>query len=439
MPSALTKVGQLCGEHCWPAGLLRHHDFRLVLSGQSISLIGTWMTRTAVSWLVFRLTGSAWLLGIVGFSGQVPSLLLSPITGVLADRWGRRYTLIVTQILSMLQVCALAALAFSHVIAVWHIILLGVLRGILNAFEAPARETFVLDMVDRREAIGEATAFNSTLINIARLIGPPLAGMVIVSFGEGYCFLIDGVSYVPAIVCLCLVTGRTVRHKPRFGLVREVVEDWKYASQSPAIRSILALLTLMSLAGMPYTVLMPIVAGSVLHGGPHALGFLLGASGIGALAGAICLRGNCCHEPGKVISAASVTFGGGVILFSMSRYIWPALGLMSITSFALMQHLGASNIALKLIAAEDKRGRVMSYFSMCFLGMTPFGTLLLGACAQHFGASQTLFCCGLICLGGGLLFASLSPLGYPAIDSPLPRPIPERGTRGRYASQPEGY
>ncbi|MBZ5568553.1 MAG: MFS transporter [Acidobacteriia bacterium] len=385
---------------------LRHRNYRLFFGGQSVSLIGTWMTRIATSWLVYRLTGSALLLGVVGFAGQIPTFLLAPFAGVWVDRLDRHRVLVVTQILAMLQSFALAVLALTHRITIWNIVWLSAFQGLINAFDMPARQAFVVEMVEEREDLSNAIALNSSMVNMARLIGPSLAGVVIAVFGEGYCFLIDGFSYLAVIASLLLMRLR--RQEPRrarTNMLAELKEGWAYVSGSVAIRAILVLLALVSLVGMPYTVLMPIFAGSILRGGPHTLGFLMAASGVGALTGAVHLASRrTVVGLGRVVTASAALFGIGLITFSQSRRMWLSLALMVVTGMGMMQQMAASNTILQTIVDEEKRGRVMSYFSMAIVGMTPFGSLLAGSVAARMGAPRTLLISGVCCVAGAAWF-----------------------------------
>jgi MFS family permease len=385
---------------------LRHRNYRLFFGGQSVSLIGTWMTRIATSWLVYRLTGSALLLGVVGFAGQIPTFLLAPFAGVWVDRLERHRVLVVTQILAMLQSFALAALALSHRITVWDIVWLSSFQGLINAFDMPARQAFVVEMVEKREDLGNAIALNSSMVNMARLIGPSLAGVVIALFGEGYCFLIDGFSYLAVIASLLLMHLRRQEQRPvRTNMLAELKEGWVYVSGSAPIRALLLLLALVSLVGMPYTVLMPIFAGSVLHGGPHTLGFLMAASGVGALTGALRLASRkTVLGLGRVAALSAGLFGAGLIAFSQSRWLWLSLALLFVTGMGMMQQMAASNTILQTIAAEEKRGRVMSYYTMAFVGMAPFGSLLAGSEAARIGAPRTLLVSGICCVAGAAWF-----------------------------------
>src|SRR4051812_1384537 len=272
---------------------LSHRNYKLFFAGQSISLIGTWMTRIATSWLVYRLTGSALLLGVVGFAGQIPSFLLAPFAGVLVDRWNRHRLLVATQVLALLQSLALAILALTGVVQIWHVILLSVFQGLINAFDMPARQAFVVEMVERREDLANAIALNSSMVNAARLLGPSLGGVIIAAVGEGWCFMIDAISYLAVIASLLAmkITPRLTKQVKGAKMLQQLSEGWKYASGFAPIRKVLLLLAVVSLVGMPYTVLMPVFANQILQGGPNTLGQLMAASGVGALAGAMLLAG----------------------------------------------------------------------------------------------------------------------------------------------------
>ncbi len=390
---------------------LRHRNYALFFSGQTVSLVGTWMTRLATSWLVYRLTGSAFLLGLVSFSGQIPMLLLGPFAGVWVDRWNRHRLLVVTQTLSMIQSFGLAALALSHRITVIDIILLMLFQGMINAFDMPARQAFVIQMVESREELPNAIALNSSMVNASRLIGPSVAGLIIAASSEGYCFLIDGISYLAVIASLLAMKNFAPQPASVHERVwRELAEGWRYVSGFLPIRAILLLLALVALVGMPYTVLMPLFAGRVLHGGPHTLGFLMGASGVGALISASWLATRkSVLGLGRVIPAMAATFGGALIGFSFSRVLWLSLLLMVVTGFGMMQQLAASNTVLQTIVQDDKRGRVMSFYSIAFQGIAPFGSLFAGLVAARIGAPFTLAIGGSCCIAGALWFVTKLP------------------------------
>jgi MFS family permease len=347
---------------------LRYRNCRLFFGGQSVSLVGTWMTRIATSWLVYRMTHSAFLLGVAGFSLQISFLLLGPFAGVWVDRLDRHRVLVITQILSMIQSFWPAVLALTGRITVVDIIALSLFQGAINAFDMPARQAFVVQMVEDRADLSNAIALNSSMVNGARLIGPSVAGIIIAAFGEGYCFLIDGFSYLAVIASLLLMhITRQQARSARSQMTRELKEGWHYVSHFAPIRSILVLLGLVSLVGMPYTVLMPIFAGSVLHGGAHTLGFLMGAAGVGALVGALVLATRrSVVGLGRVVAVTSAGFGAGLFAFSNSRWLLLSLLLMMFTGFCMMTQMASSNTILQTIVDEDKRGRVMSFYSTAF-------------------------------------------------------------------------
>jgi MFS family permease len=386
---------------------LRHRNYRLFFGGQGISLIGTWMTRVATSWLVYRLTGSAFLLGLVSFASQIPILLLGGVAGVWVDRLNRHRVLVVTQVLSMLQSFALAALALSGVITVTEIILLNLFQGAVNAFDMPARQAFVIEMVEEPQDLSNAIALNSSLVNAARLIGPSVAGLLIAAVGEGYCFLADGISYL-AIIASLLAMKVVARERKRehASVLTELREGWDYVRGFRPIRSILLLLALISIVGMPYTALMPIFAGRILHGGAHTLGFLMAAVGVGALMGAVVLATRkSVLGLGRVIALTAGGFGASLFFFAASRQLWLSLLLLVVTGFCFMQQMAASNTVLQTIVDDSKRGRVMSFYAMAFQGAAPFGSLIAGAAASHIGAPHTLMIGGAICVVGAVVFA----------------------------------
>ncbi len=387
---------------------LRYRNYRLFFMGQSISLIGTWIQRLALPWLVYRLTGSAFLLGLVGFAGQIPTFLLTPFTGVLTDRWNRYHILIATQILAMVQALVLSFLFFTGAIQVWHIILLSIFLGFVNAFDMPARQAFVVEMVEKREDLGNAIALNSSMVNSARLLGPSIAGVLIAATGEGTCFLINGLSYLFVIESLLMMKITPKKAKIQEARVLQgLKEGFSYVFGFAPIRSIILLLGLVSLMGMPYAVLMPVFAKEILHGGSHTFGFLMGASGIGALAGALYLASRkSILGLGKIIPLSAAVFGFGLIAFSLSRFLYLSLALMLITGLGMIIQMASSNTILQTIVDDDKRGRVMSFFAMAFVGTAPFGSLLAGALASSLGAPNTLIIGGISCVLGAAVFAS---------------------------------
>ena len=387
---------------------LKFRNYRLFFGGQSLSLVGTWMTRIAMAWLVYRLTGSAFLLGLAGFASQIPTFFLGPFAGVWVDRLDRHRVLVITQILSMVQSFALAILALSGRITVPEILWLSLFQGVVNAFDMPARQAFLPQMVERREDLPNAIALNSSMVNGSRLIGPSLAGLVIAAFGEGYCFLIDGFSYLAVIVSLLLMEVRVPQvRRTAESVGAELREGWRYVTGFAPVRNILLLLALVSFVGMPYTVLMPIFASRVLGGGAHTLGFLMGASGLGALVSAAWLASRkSVRGLLRVIPTVAALFGVGIIAFGFSRWLPLSLALLLFTGFGMMQQMAASNTILQTVVEEDKRGRVMSYYAMAFQGTMPFGSLLAGWMAERIGAPATLALGGGLCLVGAAWFLS---------------------------------
>ncbi|MFH1857807.1 MAG: MFS transporter [Candidatus Omnitrophota bacterium] len=390
---------------------LRHRNYRLFFGGQSISLIGTWMQQVAMSWLVYRLTNSALLLGIVGFVGQLPTFLLAPLAGVIADRHNRHRILVVTQTLAMLQASVLSVLVLTNTIAVWHILCLSIFLGLINSLDLPVRQAFTVEMIEKREDLGNAIALNSSMVNAARLIGPSLAGILIAALGEGICFLLNALSYIAVIASL---VAMKITSRPTLSSEKHVLHDLKegfvYAFGVAPIKAILFLLGLVSLIGVPYQVLMPIFAKDIFHGGPKTLGFLMAMSGAGALMGAIYLAGRkSVIGLGKVIAAASSLFGLGIAVFALSRVLWFSMVMIGAAGFAMMVQLAASNTVLQTIVEEDKRGRIMSFYTMAFMGMAPFGSLLAGSLASKMGAPNTLLFGGTCCVIGGLLFVRQLP------------------------------
>ena len=386
-------------------------NYRLFFGGQGISLIGTWLTQIATSWLVYRLTNSALLLGVVGFASQIPTFLLTSFAGVLVDRWNRHRILIITQTLSMIQSLTLAVLTLTGVITVLHIIVLCVFQGLINAFDVPARQSFVVEMVEKKEDLANAIALNSSMFNAARLLGPSIAGVLIASVGEGMCFLLDGISYIAVIGALLAMKISPKGIEPqRTDVLEGLKEGFTYAFGFAPIRSILLLIALVGLMGTPYIVLMPIFATEVLHGGPHTFGFLMGASGVGALVGAVYLASRkSVRGLGRIIALAACILGIGLIAFSLSHIFWFSLLMMLLTGFGMIVQMASSNTVLQTIVDDDKRGRVMSLYTMAFMGMSPFGSLLAGGVAREIGAPNTLLLGGIACVLGSLLFARKLP------------------------------
>jgi MFS family permease len=390
---------------------LDHRNYRLFFGGQGISMIGTWMQQVAMSWLVYRMTGSAVLLGVVGFTNRIPTFVLAPFAGVLADRWNRHRMIVITQTLSMIQAMILAVLVLTGRVAVWHVVALSLFLGFVNAVDVPARQSFVVDMIEKREDLGNAIALNSSIVNGGRLLGPSIAGVLIAVLGEGMCFLVNAVSFIAVIWALLAMkirpTEKQYQHPP---VLHGLKEGFSYAFGFLPIRSVLLLLALVSLMGMPYTVLMPIFAEKILHRGPEALGFLMGATGVGALVGTTYLASRrSVLGLGQVIVIASGLFGIGLIGFSLSRIFWLSLIFMLVTGFGMMVQMASSNTILQTIVEEDKRGRVMSFYTMAFMGMVPFGSILGGSLAGLIGAPATVMIGGITCILGSMMFAKILP------------------------------
>jgi len=395
--------------HAWRA--LRHRNFRLFFGGQTISLVGTWMTRIATAWLVYRLTKSALLLGTVSFAGQIPTFIFAPIAGVIVDRNDRRRVLVWTQTLAMVQSLLLAWLTLSHRINITEILVLSAFQGLINAFDMPGRQAFMVQMVEDRKDLSNAIAINSSMVNVARLVGPSLAGLVIAVSSEGWCFLVDGISYIAVIVSLLMMhVPATAMKRAVTSMFEQMREGWTYVSSFMPVRTILILFALISLMGMPYMVLMPIFAASVLHGGPHTLGFLMGAAGAGALVSAFSLvLRRSVRGLTKMIPMAAIIFGVGLFCFGLSRWLWLSLVLMLLVGFGMLQGMTVSNTIIQTLVPEDRRGRVMSYYTAAFMGMAPFGSLLAGSLAHWIGAPRTVMFTGSCCIAGGLWFWSRLP------------------------------
>jgi MFS family permease len=386
---------------------LRYRNYRLFFAGQCISLIGTWMQQIALSWLVYRLTHSVFLLGMVGFVSQFPTFLFAPFAGVLSDRWNRHHILIFTQSMSMLLAITLAVLVLTGAIAVWHILLLTLFLGCVNALDIPTRQSFVIYMIDKREDLGNAIALNSAMFNGARFLGPSVAGLLIAAVGEGICFLLNGLSYLAVIAALLSMKLSPVHSENiKANMFHDFKEGLAYTFGSQPIRSILLLLALTSFMGVPYAVLMPAFARDILHGGPHTLGFLMSATGAGALLGAVYLASRrSIIGLGKIIPITAGIFGMGLIGFSLSRILWFSLLLMFIAGFGIMVQVASSNTLLQTIVDDNMRGRVMSFFAVSFMGMAPFGSLLAGSLAGMMGVANTLMMGGICCVMGATVYA----------------------------------
>jgi len=390
---------------------LRHRNYRLFFGGQSISLIGTWITRIATSWLVYRLTGSELLLGVVGFASQIPMLILAPFAGVYVDRWNRHRILVVTQILSALQSLALAVLTMMKIVNVTEIIALQVIQGIINSFDTPARQAFVVEMVTDREDLPNAIALNSSMFNASRILGPSAGGILIAAVGEGWCFMADAISYIAVIISLLLMNvPRVERKRGEETMFDELNVGVRYVVQSVPVRTLLILVAIVSTMGMPYAILMPAIASTVLHGGPHTLGILMTASGAGALAGTFYLASRkSVLGLGKVIIAATAMLSVGLIAFSFSKTVWLALATLPLVGAGMMLQSASTNTILQTVVEEDLRGRVMAFYTMAILGTQPLGSLVSGILADRIGAQNTILVGAVLCLFAAGWFAMRRP------------------------------
>ncbi|MEO0087708.1 MAG: MFS transporter [candidate division WOR-3 bacterium] len=391
----------------------KYYNFRLYFSGQSISLIGTWIQRLAMPWLVYRLTNSPFLLGAVGFVGQVPTFLFTPFAGVLVDRWNKYQTLIITQVLAMIQALIIFFLYILKVLNIWQIFILSIFLAIINAFDMPLRQAFIIELIDNKEDLGNAIALNSLMVNMARLLGPSLAGILISLTNEGICFLVNAISYIFVIIFLLkmkISNNRRENKKEFLSLFKDLKEGFLYVFGFPPLRYIILLLALISLVGMPYTILMPIFASKILHGNAYTFGFLLAGSGIGALiAGLYLASRKTVLGLGRILAFSPIIFGCGLILFSLSRNFLLSFLMMIVTGFGMILNMTGSNTLLQTITEDDKRGRVMSFYTMAFIGIAPFGSLLAGTLASIIGAPNTLLFGGICAIIGGILFTLKLP------------------------------
>jgi MFS family permease len=389
---------------------LRHRNFQLFFSGQLISLVGTWMQNVSQAWLVYKMTQSSLQLGAVGFASQIPVFLIAPLGGIVADRYNRHRVVIATQIASMLLAFTLAGLTLTHVIQVWHIFVLASLLGVVNAFDIPARQSFLVDMVGKEDLMN-AIALNSSMFNGARVIGPAIAGILVARIGEGWCFFANAVSYIAVIIGLLLMqVPRPVYHASSASPLARILEGFTFVRQTGPIRALLLLLGLISLVAMPYTVLMPVFAHRILHGGARALGILMGATGVGALLGALTLatrRG--VRGLGRWVAFSCGGFGFFLILFAWSRYFWLSVALLLPVGFCMMLEMSSSNTLIQAMVPDQLRGRVMAVYSMMFMGMAPFGALLGGGLADRLGAPITVSIGAIACIGGAAIFGMHLP------------------------------
>ncbi|MBI4539478.1 MAG: MFS transporter [Gemmatimonadetes bacterium] len=415
-PTLLTRVR-------FAVRALRHRNLRLFFSGQGISLVGTWMQQVAMSWLVYRLTGSSLLLGVIAFWSQFPALLLAPVAGALADRWSRYRMVVMAQSLAMLQAVILATLVLTRVVEVWHLVTLALFLGVVSGLDVPARQSLLVRLVAGPEDLPNAIALNSSMFNAARLVGPAIAGILIGLVGEGPVFLLNALSYAAVLTALAAVDVTEERGAPSGGSVlRTVREGFRYAFGFPPIRSILLLLALVSLLGIPYVVLLPVFARDVLAGDARTLGFLTSAAGLGALVGALALASrSSVRGLGRVIALSTGIFGAGLAAFSLSRNLWLSGALLVVVGFGVMTATASMNTVLQTLVDEEMRGRVMSLYTMAFIGMSPIGSLLGGALAVRLGAPATVLLGGSACV----LLAAWFARQLPSLRE-MVRPIYER-------------
>lgn len=392
-----------------------HRDYRLFFFGQLVSLVGTWMQSVAQSWLVYRLTGSALLLGAVGFAGQIPVFLLAPIGGSLADVRSRHRIIVATQVASMVLAFLLGALTLTGTVRLWHVFALAAMLGVVNAFDIPARQSFLVDLVGRADLMN-AIALNSSMFNAARIVGPALAGLLVAAVGEGWCFVLNGASYLAVLAGLLLMSPKPRPSGAGAGSpLDRIVAGFGFVARTGPIRALLLLLGLVSLAGMPYAVLMPVFADRILHVGARGLGLLMGASGVGALLGALALATR--HEVrglGRWIARATAALGVGLIAFSLSRTFWLSALLLVPVGFAMIVQTAASNTLIQAMVPDEYRGRVMAAYTMMFMGMAPIGALLSGAVAGRVGAPAAVAIGGAICIAGAIVFRVVLPSLRPA-------------------------
>jgi MFS family permease len=391
---------------------LHYRNFRLFFIGQSISLIGTWIQRIALPWLVYDLTKSAFLLGLIGFAGQIPMFFIAPFAGVLTDRLNRYQLLIATQVFAMLQAFILAFLVLSGQINVGLILILNILLGCINAFDTPVRQSFFIEIIDKKEDLPNAIALNSSMVNAARLLGPSIAGVLIAFTGEGICFLINAVSYIPVVTSLLMMRiPKKLQPRNSSHVFNELKEGFTYTFGHKALKYIILLLALVSLMGMPYTVLMPVFAKEILHGGSHTFGFLMGASGLGALCGALYLASKKnVLGLGKLIAYSAALFGLSLLIFSFSRRFEFSIFLMIFIGLGMMLQMASSNTLLQTLSDDDKRGRVMSFYTMAYMGTAPFGSLLAGGLADIIGVAFTIGFGGICCIIGAVIFWQKLPV-----------------------------
>ena len=403
-----TAIGHATRHLGFTLRALRHRNYRLFFGGQLVSLCGTWMTNVATGWLVYQLTGSPLMLGMVTFAGQFPVFILGPFAGLLGDRVDKRRGLVVLQTLSMLQSFALAAMTLGGQASVAGLIALNVVQGIIMAFDIPMRQAFLAEMIEDRRDLGNAIALNSSMFNAARLVGPALGAAVIASVGEGWCFFIDGCSFLAVIASFLLMRLPAASTRTRHGgALADFLAGWHTVSRPGPIRRIISLIAVVSLLGAPYITMLPMFARTILQGDAHTLGLLMSSSGAGAFLGALWLAGRrSVLGLGALIPYAAGAFGLSIIGFALSRSLWLSLILLFIGGFSLMIQLAASNTLIQTIVDDDKRSRVMSFYMMAFIGTAPFGSLIIGSLAERIGPSTTIIIGGACCVVAAAVFLS---------------------------------
>ncbi|HEY9044719.1 MAG TPA: MFS transporter [Ohtaekwangia sp.] len=382
-------------------------NYRLYFSGQSLSLIGTWMQRTAVYWLVYELTSSAFMLGLAAFAAQFPSFMFSIIGGVISDRFNRYKVLLLTQIASLVQAVILTALVLSGHYTAWQILILSVVLGTINAFDVPARQALVYDMVDNKEHLPNAIALNSSMVHLARLIGPALSGIVLHQFGAAICFLLNAFSFIAVITSLLFMNLPPYKKPERLtNAMTDLKNGFIYLKNTPSISTIMLMLALVSLFSLPYITLLPIYAREIFHGKATTFGYLNSMVGLGALGGAIFLAS---LSPGvglkRILFVNTILFGVGLMLFSHLTTLHFALPFLVIVGFGMMSQTTISNTLIQTMVTPAMRGRVLSYYAMAFFGMQPIGALMIGALSHYIGAPNTFLIQGIITCLIALLFS----------------------------------
>ena len=388
----------------------KYRNFKLFYGGQFISLTGNYIQTVAQAWLVYRLTGSAALLGLVAFSGQIAVFVLAPISGFVADTKSRRNILFATQLAPMLLTFTLAVLTLTGRVQVWHVFTIAALLGVVNAFDFPIRQAFVAELVTKEDLMSAVT-LNSSMINSARTIGPGIGGLLVASIGEGWCFLGNALSYVAVIIGLLMIKAESKPRKPAQHFRAGVAEAFNFVRHTGPVGALLVLLGLISFMGLRYEILMPVYAKEMLHGGPKEFGLLMGASGVGAILGSLILAtlGNV-RTLGDWVGLAAAGFGGSLVLLSFSHSFWPSLAVMLLIGFTMVIQLDASNTLVQRIVPDEMRGRVMAIWTMMLTGLAPFGSLLVGVLAQHFTARRTFAAGGMACVMGAMAFGFSLPI-----------------------------